>query len=134
MRNGFIMNPFIRSSLQAMTTLTIKDVPEPLAERLRQRAARNHRSLQGELMSIIEQAAQADAGGVTSPAHASSAIGSRTAGGATVVGYDRRGQPITRQGWKTIEQIHAELKAKYPEPIDSGPSSIELIRADRDSR
>lgn len=115
-----------------MTTLTIKDVPEPLAERLRQRAARNHRSLQGELMSIIEQAAHPapDAGpALTAMAHAP-AIGSR----ATVVGYDRRGQPITRQGWKTIEQIHAELKAKYPEPIDSGPSSIELIRADRDSR
>ena len=118
-----------------MTTLTIKDVPEPLAERLRQRAARNHRSLQGELMSIIERAAQADAGGVpTAFAHAAPAMGSRSAGGAVVVGYDRRGQPITRQGWKTIEQIHAELKAKYPEPIDSGPSSIELIRADRDSR
>jgi len=37
--------------------LSIKDVPEDLAQRLRERAARNHRSLQGELMSIIEQAA-----------------------------------------------------------------------------
>lgn len=37
--------------------LSIKQVPEQLAQRLRERAARNHRSLQGELMSIIEQAA-----------------------------------------------------------------------------
>ena len=123
-----------------MTTLTIKDVPEPLAEQLRQRAARNHRSLQGELMSIIEQAAQQTSepaltqGPVFMAAAHAPAIGSRTVGGGTVVGYDRRGQPITRHGWKTIEQIHAELKAKYPEPIDSGPSSIELIREDRDSR
>lgn len=43
-----------------MPNLSIKDVPEDLAEFLRQRAARNHRSLQGELMSIIEAAAQAD--------------------------------------------------------------------------
>jgi plasmid stability protein len=37
-------------------TLSVKNVPEKLAERLRQRAARNHRSLQGELMSILEDA------------------------------------------------------------------------------
>ena len=115
-----------------MTTLTIKDVPEPLAEQLRQRAARNHRSLQGELMSIIEQAAHPapDAGPALTVRANAPAIGSR----AAVVGYDRRGQPITRQGWKTIEQIHAELKAKYPEPIREQVSSIQLIREDRDNR
>jgi hypothetical protein len=37
--------------------LSIKGVPEEIAERLRQRAARNHRSLQGELMAIVSQAA-----------------------------------------------------------------------------
>ena len=37
-------------------SLSIKDVPEELAEALRQRAARHHRSLQGELMDILEQA------------------------------------------------------------------------------
>lgn len=37
-------------------TLSIKNVPEDLAERLRQRAERNHRSLQGELMAILEEA------------------------------------------------------------------------------
>jgi plasmid stability protein len=35
--------------------LSIKNVPDELAERLRERAARNHRSLQGELMAILEQ-------------------------------------------------------------------------------
>ena len=34
---------------------SIKNVPDALAGRLRQRAARNHRSLQGELMAILEQ-------------------------------------------------------------------------------
>ena len=34
-------------------TLSVKNVPEKLAERLRQRAARNHRSLQGELMACL---------------------------------------------------------------------------------
>ena len=37
-------------------TLTIKQVPERLAEKLRLRAAANHRSLQGELTAILEEA------------------------------------------------------------------------------
>lgn len=43
-----------------MPNLSIKDVSEPLAEKLRQRAERNHRSLQGELMAILERAADED--------------------------------------------------------------------------
>jgi plasmid stability protein len=39
-------------------TLSVKNVPEKLAERLRQRAASHHRSLQGELLAILEAAAQ----------------------------------------------------------------------------
>jgi antitoxin FitA len=34
--------------------LSIKRVPDHLVERLRERAARNHRSLQGELMAMLE--------------------------------------------------------------------------------
>lgn len=37
-------------------SLSVKDVPEDLAQALRERAARNHRSLQGELMHILELA------------------------------------------------------------------------------
>ena len=40
-----------------MPNLSIKDVPDALAEKLRQRAERHHRSLQGELMAILEGAA-----------------------------------------------------------------------------
>ena len=36
--------------------LSIKEVPDVLADRLRRRAARNHRSLQRELMAIVEAA------------------------------------------------------------------------------
>jgi plasmid stability protein len=38
--------------------LSIKNAPDDLVQRLRQRAERNHRSLQGELMAIIEAAAR----------------------------------------------------------------------------
>ncbi len=37
--------------------LSIKNAPDDLVQRLRRRAQRNHRSLQGELMAIIEAAA-----------------------------------------------------------------------------
>lgn len=49
--------------------LSIKNVPDAIAARLRERAERNHRSLQGELMGILESAAsdpnvgRANAGG-----------------------------------------------------------------------
>jgi plasmid stability protein len=38
--------------------LSIKNAPDEVVQRLRERAARNHRSLQGELMAIIEEAVQ----------------------------------------------------------------------------
>ena len=43
---------------QRTLSLSIKDVPEDVVNRLRERAVRNHRSLQGELSAIIEQAAR----------------------------------------------------------------------------
>jgi antitoxin FitA len=38
-------------------SLSIKNVPNHVVERLRARAARNRRSLQGELLDLIERAA-----------------------------------------------------------------------------
>jgi antitoxin FitA len=36
--------------------LSIKNAPDDLVMRLKQRAAKNHRSLQGEMLAIIEEA------------------------------------------------------------------------------
>ncbi len=111
-----------------MTTLSIKDVPETWAEALRQRAARNHRSLQGELMAIVEQAV-GNAAGADNPAEAS---GER--GRPRIAGYDKRGWPIVRVGWKTVAQVAADLKVKFPDGVTNQISSIDIIRQDRDSR
>jgi plasmid stability protein len=46
-------------------SLSIKGVPEALAERLRRRAAGNHRSLQRELLAIVEAAVQPTARAAT---------------------------------------------------------------------
>lgn len=41
--------------------LSIKNVPDDMAERLRRRAAASHRSMQGELMAILERALEEEA-------------------------------------------------------------------------
>jgi plasmid stability protein len=43
-------------------SLSIKNVPDELVARLRERAAHNHRSLQGELLAIVEQSVGRSAG------------------------------------------------------------------------
>ncbi|MBZ0132985.1 MAG: Arc family DNA-binding protein [Rhodocyclaceae bacterium] len=90
-----------------MPSLSIKDVPEPLLEALRRRAARNHRSLQGELMALIAQAADEPTAQAGAP-------------GPT--------------GQKSIEQIAAEHRARWPKPFKAGPRAVDIIRAERDAR
>ena len=117
-----------------MSNLSIKDVPEAWAAALRQRALRNHRSLQGELMAIIEQAVRDGSSppgnvplsGASSPARATRQ--------GTLMGYDRQGHPIMRYCWKTIEQISDEHRLRFPKPITGGPLAVDIIREDRDSR
>ena len=114
-----------------MSNLSIKDVPEAWAESLRQRAARNHRSLQGELMAIIEQAVREGNQPLTPSVSVQPAPSARH---GAVAGYDRQGHPIMRYGWKTIEQISAEMNSKYPEPIEDAPLAVDIIREERDAR
>ena len=100
--------------------LSIKEVPDATADRLRARAERNHRSLQGELMAIIERAAN------EAPDLPDGVAAVRTAG---------RGRP--HQGWKTIEDLVAERRAAGGPPVavPAGvPLAVDIIRADRDSR
>ena len=96
--------------------LSIKDVPEEVAERLRARAARNHRSLQGELMAIVEQAARNE--------------DINPAPGAPVTRFG----PGWHRGTKTVEQIAAEHRRLFPKPIENVPLAVDIIRKDRDSR
>jgi antitoxin FitA len=96
-----------------MPDLTINDVPEEIAEALRQRAARNGRSLQGELMAILEEAVHASGGRRLPPKWNA---------------FDGR------RGTRTIEDLIEERRGKYPEPVKGGPLAVDIIRADRDSR
>ncbi len=120
-----------------MPNLSIKDVPEPWAEALRQRAALNHRSLQGELMALIGQAVQGSHWQsplpiAIPPVQASS--GQVLADPGRVSGVDRFGHPVVRRGWKTAEQLAAEMRALPVAPSTGQLSSIDIIRQDRDTR
>lgn len=109
-----------------MTNLSIKGVPDAWAEAIRRRAASNHRSLQGELMAIIEQAAL----------HVPSQIAGMTNGApaASLAHLGGANHPAVHRGWKSIEQIAAEHVQRLPQPISHGPLAVDLIREDRDAR
>ena len=104
-----------------MTNLSIKNVPEPVVERLRQRAAANHRSLQGELMALVCRVAKE---GVE---------GSLEEDGAQFQA-DALGPARAESGWLTVEQLLAESKATHPTPIATGPLAVDIIRRERDAR
>jgi plasmid stability protein len=57
--------------------LSIKRVPDEVARKLRKRADENHRSLQGELMAILQQAVESAAASRASIARESPAVLSR---------------------------------------------------------
>ena len=92
--------------------LSIKEVPDAVADRLRARAERNHRSLQGELMAIIERAVSEE----SSPRDVSQL------------------SAAVPRGSRTIEEIAAGHRLRFPKPIATGPLAVDIIRADRDSR
>ena len=87
--------------------LSIKNVPDELAERLRRRAAANRRSLQRELLSIVETAvAVGDA--------------SRDAGG-----------PALALDSITIDELSEITRRLFPRGTES---SVDYIRQMRDNR
>ena len=75
----------------ATVTLSVKNVPKDLAKKLREKAARNHRSLQGELLAILSAAAQSTT--VTELAALSRRLGlSMPSESAALVRNDRDGR------------------------------------------
>jgi plasmid stability protein len=98
-----------------MPNLSIKNVPDGLLTRLRERASRHHRSLQGELMALLSAAVESSANPLAP-----------TAGG----------EPPTarRSGTRRIEDIAAEHRTRWKKPFSQGPRAADVIRADRDAR
>jgi plasmid stability protein len=96
-----------------MPSLSIKNVPEEVIERLRVRAERNHRSLQRELLALVcDAVTEGSFSGTTVP--------------------DR--QVPARRGTKSVREIYEEHRASGLGPFPDAPLAVDIIRADRDSR
>ena len=91
--------------------LSIKNVPETLAEKLRQRAVTNHRSLQGELMALLEA----------------------TCGGGD---HAPRGQSRAATNAASIAEIGTKLRQICPvnSKIPENQTSANIVRRMRDGR
>lgn len=64
-------------------SLSIKNVPEEIVARLREKAKKNHRSLQGELMALLEEAVNPEGLSVEELADEIDSLGLRTPDEAT---------------------------------------------------
>jgi len=108
--------------------LSIKNVPEALADKLKLRAEANHRSLQGELMAMIESSVRAqDAEPNTSVSSAprNTALAKRVS--------ESKAQTNEKL---TLRDIAERMRSRFPSPVTmpAGMSAVELVRQMRDGR
>ena len=101
-----------------MPNLSIKNVPETLLAKLRERAARHHRSIQGELMALLTAAVETGHGAAAPPATP-----------ATDETANAR-----RSGTRRIEEIALEHRTRWKKPFKQTPRAVDMIRADRNAR
>jgi len=102
-----------------VANISIRDVPEAVAQTLRRRAARNRRSLQGELMLILERAAsEDDAGAILPPAAMPQPAPMATAAA-----------PV-----RTIDDLLKRLRRKFGTAVLTASTSTAIIRDMRDAR
>ncbi len=107
--------------------ITIRGVPDPVAARLRQRALGNRRSLQQELLALLE--ASALEGATSTPL--------RIAEPAPAANYEVS-RPRKRKPSVTATQARLSLEQLWERARKLGPASAQestaLIRRDRDAR
>jgi plasmid stability protein len=110
-------------------TFTIRNVPDSLARKLKARAERNHRSLQGEVMAILEHASVANT--AERPVASYRASVSESAAKTEVAGTAP--QPAGRTAGKklTIEEIWERGKRLG---LSGRNESARIVRKLRDER
>ncbi len=106
-------------------TLTIKKVPVALARELRRRATAHHRSLQGELLLLLEAAAAEPVLAVREPA---APFKVTKASNATKRRTTPEGRLTLTEVWERSRRITAGAS-----PVPSGESA-DIVRRDRDAR
>jgi plasmid stability protein len=110
-------------------TLTIRNVPDALARKLKTRAERNHRSLQGEVMAILVQASAPNAAEQTAAPYRASL----TESGAKTTAPETAPQPGAGAAGKKL--TIAEIWERGKRLGLSGPNeSARIVRKLRDER
>ena len=105
--------------------LSIKNVPDALAGKLRARAEGNHRSLQGELMALLEAAFSAPRANREPAAYIVGNFAPEKSGvGDSAPAVQAPACPTLRQIW---DQARTERR-------DEGPSSLQLLQEAREER
>ncbi len=117
------------------TTITVRDVPDVIARKLKSRAERNHRSLQGEIMAILQAAAKEDLAWAVGQPQAVYVVA------PTASTEDRRHQSVPKRKAAAAGRSAAEgltLRDLWERGKANGlatPSeSVDMIREDRDRR
>lgn len=115
----------------ASVTFTIKQVPSELAGRLKQRAQANRRSLQKELLAIMEAAAEwGQAATITEWPSIAELGRPRYEVKATTQG--RTGKRVAKPvGRLTLDQLWQRARKLGP---GSAAESADIVRRDRDAR
>jgi plasmid stability protein len=119
-------------------TLTVKNVPDALANRLRKRAADHHRSLQRELLLILEQTAAFGAAEPISgedramePTRPVYKVRSVQSAGTRAERRRASGSKSTPTGKLSLGELWRRARTLgAPSPAESA----DLIRRDRDAR
>ena len=108
--------------------LSIKNVPEALAEKLRRRAEANHRSLQGELMAMIESTVRAQ----DTELNTSDSSAARNASQAKRHTESGAEAPAML----SVSDIALRMRSRFPSPaaMPVGMSAAEQVRQMRDGR
>jgi antitoxin FitA len=102
--------------------LSIKNVPEAMANAIKARANANHRSLQGELMALLEAAVQQRTNDI--------ALKIDMASDGDAADPDHRGAKLS------VVELNTRLRQIVPiaTSLPPGTSAVEIVRRMRDGR
>lgn len=97
-----------------MVNLSVKNVPEEVVQRLREQAKRHHRSLQGELLTILEEAVEPRKLSIQELDRRVNALG-RTGDDSTAwMRADRDARPRRPEDFRFIGAGHSDQGALSP--------------------
>ena len=94
-----------------MPNLSIKNVPDHVVAKLRQRALNHHRSLQGELLDLVCRSTEKE--------------------GRNATHIDKEAE---LSGWLSIEDVAAEIKTPRRRAPTNLPLAVDILRKERDTR